>query len=41
MEEISEMLRKEKVEIEGLYDELNNCKEMIVPLDVDYVQIKK
>ena len=27
MEEISDMLRKEKVEIDGLYDELNNCKE--------------
>jgi hypothetical protein len=37
MEEVSEMLRKEKDEIDGIYLELNNCKDMIMPLDVDYV----
>jgi hypothetical protein len=41
MEGIFQNLSKEKENIDEILKNINNCKEMIVPLNNDYVQAQK
>ena len=39
MEDILYNLGREKEYLDKLFEEIKNCKEMIVPIDSDYVRI--
>ena len=41
MEDILYNLRREKDDIDNIYTEINNCKEMTVPIDNDYVHAQQ